>query len=101
MRDERLTQAWRADLEACEARRRRDELATAAGVDPVRAGDRAFVTALLEVARTEEEQARAAVAEHGAPTRPRRHLSWPAPTRRSTPPRRSCGGWSSCAAPPR
>ena len=70
VRDERLTRAWRADLEACEARRRRDELATAAGVDPVRAGDRAFVAALVEAARHEEEQARAAVARHGTARMP-------------------------------
>ena len=69
-RDERLTRAWRADLEACEARRRRDDLATAAGVDPVRAGDRAFVTALLDVARTEMAAARAALAEHGTADEP-------------------------------
>jgi AAA domain len=66
VRDERLAQAWTADLEACEARRRRDELARAAGIDPVRAGDRTFVAALLDVARNEERQARAAVAEHGS-----------------------------------
>jgi hypothetical protein len=65
-RDERLTQAWAADLAACEARRRRDELATAAGIDPVRAGDRFHVTALLEVARAEVRRARAALEEQPA-----------------------------------
>ena len=62
-RDERLTQAWAADLAACEARQRRDELADAAGVDPVRAGDRSFVTALLEVAQAEVRRARGALEE--------------------------------------
>ncbi len=63
VRDERLLEAWTADLAACEARRRRDDLAAAAGVDPVRAGDRAFVAALVDVARAEVTRARAALAE--------------------------------------
>jgi uncharacterized protein YhaN len=62
-RDERLTRAWAADLAACEARQRRDELATAAGIDPVRAGDRFHVTAMLEVARAEVRRARGALEE--------------------------------------
>jgi hypothetical protein len=62
-RDERLTEAWAADLAACEARQRRDELAGTAGVDPVRAGDRSFVTALLEVAQAEVRRARSALDE--------------------------------------
>ena len=56
--DERLADAWAADLAACEARQRRDELASAAGVDPVRAGDRSFVTMLIEVARSEMRRGR-------------------------------------------
>jgi len=59
-RDARLAEAWAADLAACEARQRRDDLAGAAGVDPARAGDRSFVTALLEVAQAEVRRARAA-----------------------------------------
>jgi uncharacterized protein YhaN len=69
-RDERLTRAWKADLDACESRRRRDDLATAAGIDPVRAGDDVYVTALLDAARTEVTRARAAVTEHGSSDEP-------------------------------
>jgi len=65
-RDERLAQAWAADLAACEARQRRDELATAAAVDPVRAGDRSVVTALIEVAQAEVRRARAALEQQPA-----------------------------------
>ena len=65
-RDERLTEAWAADLAACEARQRRDELASAAGVDPVRAGDRSFVTTLIEVAQAEVRRAREALEEQPA-----------------------------------
>lgn len=66
-RDERLAAAWAADLAACEARQRRDELAEASGVDPVRAGDRSFVTALLEVAQGEVRRARRALQEQEQP----------------------------------
>jgi len=65
-RDERLAQAWAADLAACEARQRRDELAKAAAVDPVRAGDRSVVTALIEVAQAEVRRARAALEQQPA-----------------------------------
>ncbi len=65
-RDERLAEAWAADLAACEARQRRDELASAAGVDPVRVGDHSFVTALIEVAQTEVRRAREAFEEQPA-----------------------------------
>ena len=63
-RDGRLAEAWAADLAACEARQRRDELASAAGVDPVRAGDRSFVTTLIEMAQAEMRRAREALEEH-------------------------------------
>ncbi len=64
-RDAQLELAWRTDLDACDARKRRDDLATAAGVDPARAGDRAFVAALVESARAAAARARDALAEHG------------------------------------
>ena len=61
-RDGQLTRAWKADLEACETRRRRDDLATQAGVDPARAGDAAFLAARLDEARSALVRARAAQA---------------------------------------
>jgi uncharacterized protein YhaN len=63
VRDQRLAEAWSADLTACEARRRRDDLAAAAGVDPVRAGDRAAVDALLDAARQDVARVRTVLAE--------------------------------------
>jgi uncharacterized protein YhaN len=64
-REEHLTRAWKTDLEACEARRRCDDLATAAGIDPARAGDAAFLAELLADARAAATRARDAAAVHG------------------------------------
>ena len=102
-RDERLAQAWAADLAACEARQRRDELAGAAGVDPVRAGDRSFVTALLEVAQAEVRRARGALEERpaAAPAARRRARCGPRGRGGRVGGGASCAGSSSCAAPPR